>query len=120
MTDRTTDEQEQDAIRVLRQSYYQTVRACADDIISEAEKLDADEREEYINDAADEYADGNEWVIYTWRARLVRSLSDNAEAVDDHLSLDEGEDLDKELTFAAYCALRADILDTVRRAMPIA
>lgn len=119
MTDRITDEQEQDAIRVLRQSYYQTVRDCADGIISEAEKLDADEREDYIEQAAGEYADGNEWVIYTWRARLVRSLSDNDDAADEHGN-NEGGDLDRELTFAAYCALRADILDTVRRAMPIA
>lgn len=118
MTDRITDEQEQDAIRVLRQSYYQTVRACAEDIISEAEKLDADEREDYIEPAADEYADGNEWVIYTWRARLVRSLSDNADAVEEHGG-NEGGDLDEAITFAAYCALRADILDTVRRAMPV-
>ena len=119
MTNRITDEQEQDAIRVLRQSYYQTVRACADDIISEAEKLEEDEREDYIDERAHEDADGSEWVIYTWRARLVRSLSDNDNAVEEYGG-NEGGDLDEAITFAAYCALRADILDTVRRAIPVA
>lgn len=111
---RITEDQEQDAIRVLRQSYYADVSAYAQEIAEEARDRNPDNPEDEIDALADEYADGSSWVIYTWRARLVRSLSDNDNAIDDYGGVPYG-DLDEAITFGAYCSLSADVADAARR-----
>lgn len=111
---RITEDQEQDAIRVLRQSYYADVSDYARWVADEARKRNEDNPEDEIDDLAHEYTDGSEWVIYTWRARLVRSLSDNADAVEDYGWTHAG-DLDEAITSGAYCAMRADVADAARR-----
>ena len=119
-TTRTTDEQEEDAMRVLRSSYWESVRDIAQDIatdhLAEAYAND-DDRSDDLSDRIAESVDGSQWVIYTWRALLVRSLSDHADAYEEYgfsdLAKDSSDDLDAVITRAAYLAMH----DDVRRAL---
>ena len=115
-TTRTTDEQEQDAMRVLRSSYWESVRDIAQDIATghpaEAYAND-DDRTDDLSDRVAESVDGSQWVIYTWRARLVRSLSDHADAIEEYGDL--GGDLDTILERAAYLAMHDDVRGVLDR-----
>ena len=119
-TTRTTDEQERDAMSVLRSSYWESVRDIAQDIatdhLAEAYAND-DDRTDDLSDRIAESVDGSQWVIYTWRALLVRSLSDHADAYEEYgfsdLAKDSSDDLDAVITRAAYLAMH----DDVRRAL---
>ena len=118
---RTTDEQEQDAMRVLRSSYWESVRDIAQDIATDhlAETYaNDDDRTDDLSDRIAESVDGSQWVIYTWRARLVRSLSDHADAceeyrIDDLANASDG--LDAIITRAAYLAMHDDVRDVLDR-----
>ena len=120
-TTRTTDEQEQDAIRVLRSSYWESVRDIAQDIatdhLAEAYAND-DDRTDDLSDRIAESVDGSQWVIYTWRARLVRSLSDHADACDDY-GFDDlaaaSDGMDAIITRAAYLAMYGDVSEVLDR-----
>ena len=118
---RTTDEQEQDSIRVLRSSYWESVRDIAQDIatdhLAEAYAND-DDRTDDLSDRIAESVDGSQWVIYTWRALLVRSLSDHADVceeyrIDDLANASDG--LDAIITRAAYLAMHDDVRDVLDR-----
>jgi len=115
---RTTDEQEQDAMRVLRASYWESVRDIAHDIatdhLAEAYAND-DDRSDDLSDRIAESVDGSQWVIYTWRALLVRSLSDHADTYEEYgftdLDKDCSDNLDAIITRAAYLAMHDDVRD---------
>ena len=120
-TTRTTDEQEQDAMRVLRSSYWESVRDIAQDIatdhLAEAYAND-DDRTDDLSDRVAESVDGSQWVIYTWRALLVRSLSDHADAceeyrIEDLASASDG--LDSIISRAAYLAMHDDVRGVLDR-----
>ena len=120
-TTRTTDEQEQDAMRVLRSSYWESVRDIAHDIASDHfanTYANDDDRTDDLSDRIAESVDGSQWVIYTWRARLVRSLSDHADACEEYrieeLAHDSG-DLDSIITRAAYLAMHDDVREVLDR-----
>ena len=106
-----TDEQEQDAMRTLRASYWQSVRNIADDVRDElARDHDQDE-----NDMIFESVDGSQWIIYTWRARLVRSLSDHEDAHYDFGVIPSGDYLDATITAMASYSMIADVTDVLHR-----
>ena len=114
---RTTDEQEEDAMRVLRSSYWESVRDIAQDIatdhLAEAYAND-DDRTDDLSDRIAESVDGSQWVIYTWRALLVRSLSDHADAYEDYDDLaSASDDLDSIISRAAYFAMHDDVRDVL-------
>ncbi len=112
-TPHITDEQEQDAMRVLRASYWESVRDIAQDIAQDID-LSADD----VSDRVAESVDGSQWVIYTWRARLVRSLSDYGDAYEEcgmFGNHTETHDLDAIITRAAYLAMYDDVCDVLDR-----
>ena len=120
-TTRTTDEQEEDAMRVLRSSYWESVRDIAQDIatdhLAEAYAND-DDRTDDLSDRIAESVDGSQWIIYTWRARLVRSLSDHADAIEEYGDLGgdhPGVSLDTILERAAYLAMHDDVRGVLDR-----
>jgi len=110
-TNRITDEQEEDAMRVLRHSYWESVLDIAQDIASDHE-LSADD----VSDRIAESVDGSQWIIYTWRARLVRSLSDHGDACEEY-GFDDlaraSDGLDAVITAAAYASMHEDVRDVL-------
>ena len=125
-TTRITDEQEQDAMRVLRSSYWESVRDIAQDIATDhlAETYaNDDDRTDDLSDRIAESVDGSQWVIYTWRALLVRSLSDHADTYAEYgiadLATTSG-DLDNIITRAAYFAMHDDVRDVLDRILSAA
>jgi len=114
---RITDEQEQDAMRVLRSSYWESVRDIAQDIATDhlAETYANDyDRTDDLSDRMAESVDGSQWVIYTWRALLVRSLSNHADACEEYRIEDlahASDGLDAIITRAAYLAMHDDVRD---------
>ena len=123
---RITDEQEQDAMRVLRSSYWESVRDIAQDIATDhlAETYaNDDDRSDDLSDRIAESVDGSQWVIYTWRARLVRSLSDHADACDDYRFDDlaaASDGMDAIITRAAYLAMHDDVREVLDRILSAA
>ena len=111
-TARTTDDQEIDAIRVLRASYWESVRDIAEDIAGEPD-LTADD----VSDRVAESVDGSQWIIYTWRALLVRSLSDHGDAYEEYGFgfMRDADDLDDIITRAAYLAMHDDVREVFDR-----
>ena len=112
-TTHITDEQEDDALRVLRASYWQSVRIIADGAAeyAAADTGTDDDRADALNGYISESVDGSQWVLFTWRARLVRSLSDHDNAyIDDGGDGDMlGGDIDTVITAWAYHAMTADV-----------
>ena len=111
-TARITDDQEIDALRVLRASYWESVRDIAEDIAGEPD-LTADD----VSDRVAESVDGSQWIIYTWRARLVRSLSDHSDAYEEYGFgfMRDADDLDDIITRAAYLAMHDDVREVLDR-----
>ena len=111
-TARITDEQEIDALRVLRASYWESVRDIAQDIAGEPD-LSADD----VSDRVAESVDGSQWIIYTWRARLVCSLSDHADAYEEYGFgfMRDADDLEEAITRAAYLAMHDDVREVFDR-----
>ena len=109
---RITDDQEIDALRVLRASYWESVRDIAEDIAGEPD-LTADD----VSDRVAESVDGSQWIIYTWRARLVRSLSDHGDAYEEYGFgfMRDADDLDDIITRAAYLAMHDDVREVFDR-----
>lgn len=82
----------EDATEAIAKEYMCAVRSCAEDVKD--------------GNDIDEVIDGSEWVIYTFRARLVLAVSDNANAWQD-----EGVEIDIKNCDSqrAYYAMRADV-----------
>lgn len=95
----TTDTPLRDmTLRQIESSYLDSVRGIADEA---ADIADEDERDAYIHESVD----SSEWVIYTYRARLVSVVSDYASAWEDEYP---GEEYKPEVV--AFWAMRADVL----------
>jgi len=116
---RITDEQEQDAMRVLRSSYWESVRDIAQDIatdhLAEAYAND-DDRTDDLSERIAESVDNSQWVIYTWRALLVRSLSNHADAYEEYGMFGnhtERDNLDSIITHAADIAMYNDVREVL-------
>jgi hypothetical protein len=123
---RITDEQEQDAMRVLGSSYWESVRDIAQDIAADHfanTYANDDDHSDDLNDRIAESVDGSQWVIYTWRALLVRSLSDHADAYEEYGMFGnhtERDDLDSIITRAACLAMLDDVREVLDRILSAA
>ena len=115
---RITDDQEIDALRVLRSSYWESVLDIAENITLHIVRVH-DLTDGDIDYLVAEHVDGSPWIIYTWRARLVRSLSDHADAYADYgfsnLAAAPSADLEKIVNRAACLAMQADVHDAIER-----
>ena len=109
---RIADDQEIDALRVLRASYWESVQDIAQDIAGEPD-LSAED----VSDRIAESVDGSQWIIYTWRALLVRSLSDHGDAYEEYGFgfMRDADDLDDIITRAAYLAMHDDVREVFDR-----
>jgi hypothetical protein len=85
-------------LRGIRALYY---TRCSDIAREALEIEDEDERETFLNESVD----GSEWVIYTYRARLVAVLTDNVDAISDAI----GGDVSPTPVAIAYFAMLADV-----------
>ena len=114
---RITDDQEIDALRVLRSSYWESVLDIAENItldIVRVHDLTAGD----IDYLVVEHVGGSRWIIYTWRARLVRSLSDHADAYEEYGFSNlatAAADLEEIVNRAACLAMQADVHDAIER-----
>jgi len=124
MRDETPDdEMERAALDVLRASYWADVRSFAEEIAQLVKDTDDEDwRDEAIVVAANEYADGSQWVIYTWRAYVVALASSNADAGEDEMGEHElvrnADSTNAAVTTAAFFAMRADIATQVAALVP--
>ncbi len=76
--EKSSEEQHEDAMRVLRAEYYQGVRSIAQDLIERAKSGDLNEDD--LNDAISQDVDGSYWVIYTHANFQVLLCSDHHDA----------------------------------------
>lgn len=100
-------------LRGIREEYWATVRAVAEEILADFPE-DDDDRQTAIH----EFADGSQWVIYPREAYLVALVSNNADAHEDAIDIAETArgavaTLDGMVTTAAYFAMRADIEEQI-------
>lgn len=77
-----TDEDVEDAVRVLRAHYYQEVRSYADDILA-AVKSGEITNDEQLRERITQDVDGSARVIYTYKSRLGLLVSDNDDAYEE-------------------------------------
>ena len=105
---RITGAQREEAMRVLRADYYQSVRSVAHDLASEVKNgsiTSQDEWETAINQAVD----GTEWVIYTQKHFQVLFCSDNHNAYVENYGQAPVEGDDINWAALAFAALEADV-----------
>lgn len=99
------------AQEVARHAYCQHVKECAEDLVDRIDRGDINDCEGF-HTALHEDVDGDGWVIYTSKAKLVCMVSDHSEygvesgTVDDSC-FKNGIPWDK----LAYCALEQDIIE---------
>lgn len=94
-------------LRPIAVAYMAEVRAIA----VEAQRLPDEERSEFVWESVD----GNEWVIYTYRAQIVMVISDNDDAWNEDgyepVSKDSPDTID--WSALAYAAMSKDVWDHV-------
>jgi hypothetical protein len=91
-----------ESIRTLRAAYYTAVKSLAEEVMDDSNWQGTGERSDRIHESVD----GSEWVIYTWRNRVVALVSDNSSE-----ALDEIESHDNIEAVRAYYAMRADVAE---------
>lgn len=70
-----------------------------------------------IDDAARDYADSTDTVIYTWRARTVWMDSPDVQACEDSFDFAESDDIDRRITLCVYLAIFGAFADAAREAI---
>jgi hypothetical protein len=101
-----------DGISALRAEYYSSVRSTAKDIHDDYRKGMFRDRDGLLTRIHEE-CDGDQWVIYTFRAQIVALVSDNSGAFADQ-GLD-GIMRDGEINWSAiaYCAMERDVIEAL-------
>lgn len=87
-----------DALRALRADYFAKIRSIALEALNQPE----DDRDDWLH----ETLDGHEYVIYTYKARVVLVCTDHPDVYKDEMG-EEPETPEQ----AAYMAMRADVDD---------
>ena len=101
MKKRTSYDDVTEALRVVRAWYYDEIRSLADEVRDACKTGDL-ENDDDVTRWIDETLGGHEFVIYTFKAKLVLIASDNE---------DEGEDAGAETPEdRAFYAMRADLI----------
>lgn len=92
-------------LRELEREYLDAVRAIA---LEAAEIAGEDERDTFIYESVD----GNEWVIYTYRARLVAVLTEHVDEWEENGS---GDPAGATPEVVAFYAMRRDVEEEIAR-----
>jgi hypothetical protein len=109
---RITDEQHEDAMRVLRAEYYQGVRGIAQDFaraVKDGEITDQDGMREWLHQTID----GSYWVIYTHANFQVLMCSDHHDAYSEEFGEAPVQDEDINWAALAFAALGRDVNDQI-------
>lgn len=100
--------------------YREEVKAIAQEIVDRVKsgELSPDD----VNDALHESVDGDQWVIYTYRAKLVVAfLSDNGDAAyDEGMEVDHSDGINwSAMAYFAMCAdVRSELPDDLDELVP--
>lgn len=112
MSREITEKQHDEAVRVLRAEYYQSVRSIVEEgmgQIKEGHITDREGLDEYL----DQSVDGSYWVIYTHANFQVLFVSDNHDAYMEDFGEPPVEGSDIKWAALAYAAMRRDIYDLI-------
>jgi hypothetical protein len=105
---RITEQQHDDAMRVLRAEYYQDVRGIAEELVNrvkDGEITDQDGFEQAIHESVD----GSYWVIYTHANFQVLMCSDNHDAYMEDFSSVPAEGDSLNWAALAFAAMERDV-----------
>lgn len=107
---RISNQEIDEAKRILRAAYYQDIKTTAEELKSECDKGEIADRDE-LETRIHEECDGSEWVIYTAKAWHLLFVSDNDEAYFETGMGREGALTDDGLDVSAlaYHAMRRDL-----------
>lgn len=102
-----------DALTVIRKTYYDEVRTWASDFDKRIAEGEWEDREDFI-EAFDQEIDGSQRVIYTFQARLGLLASDNEDAGIEELG-PESFDWSAGIPYSQlmFFAFRQDIIDAM-------
>lgn len=107
-----TEKQHDDAVRVLRAEYYESVRSIVEEgmgQIKEGHILNREGLDEYI----DQSVDGSHWVIYTHANFQVIFVSDNHDAYMEDFGEAPVSGNDINWAALAYAAMKRDVYDLI-------
>lgn len=90
------------------------------EILSIIDSLATDYPDTDQSDALHEIVDGHEWVIYTYQARQVRSLTNNPTAMVDEMGAGPDSDANNPDEQLAYFSILADVRDAMEWHKPTA
>jgi len=106
---RITEEQHDEAMRILRAEYYQGVRSIAQDVINRVK-----EGEEEEDDVIHEEVNGSYWVIYAHANFQVLMCSDHHDAYSEDYGEPPVQGSDINWAALAYAAMARDVGEQVR------
>jgi hypothetical protein len=116
-----TETQVEDAKRVLRSEYYNSIRSFARDIATQVKKGEI-EGEEALRDAIESMVDSSSWVIYTHDAQQVLFVSEHDDAGFEESMIDSDsvfKDGRVQWEAMAYWAMIADMQDMLTKAFKV-
>lgn len=99
-----------EARRLPDRWYRDEVTHCADDLIADLIAMDADEREDALNDMLHEAIDSRHCIIATAEARMVLAVSSNYDAYEDIFGADTSS-----WEARAFCAMEQDVREELER-----
>lgn len=105
-----TDEQHDDAMRVLRAEYYQGVRGISQDLANRIKAGEITERDG-LEQALHESIDGSYWVIYTHANFQVLLCSDHHDEYSEQYGEAPVNGADINWAALAYAAMERDVRD---------
>jgi hypothetical protein len=107
-----TEEQHDEAMRILRAEYYQGVRAIAQDLGARAKKREIEDRDAW-EEALHQEIDGSYWVIYTHANFQVLLCSDHHDAYSEEYGQAPVEGDQINWPGLAFAALERDVRDQI-------
>ena len=109
---RITDEQHEEAMRVLRAEYYQGVRGIAEEIDQRVKNGEIKDQDGW-HQAIHESVDGSYWVIYTHANFQVLMCSDNHDAYSEDFGEPPVQGDSINWAALAFAALERDVMQIV-------
>lgn len=106
-----TEQQHDEAVRVLRAEYYSAVRDIVDDAISQLKEGQIDRSREALDEYIWQSVDGSYWVIYTHANFQVIFVSDNHDAYMDEYGEPPIQGGDINWAALAFGAMQRDVQD---------
>lgn len=112
MSREITEKQHDEAVRVLRAEYYESVRSIVEEGMGEIKNGNIPNREG-LDEYLEQSVDGSYWVIYTHANFQVLFVSDNHDAYMEDFGEPPVEGSDIKWAALAYAAMRRDIYDLI-------